>query len=50
MSVNKNCDYAIDNGFQCDCTSLFNCCDCGGANCGCHGCFSCNACDSCLNA
>ena len=31
-----------------DCYELFNCCDCGGNNCGCQYCFSCNACDNCL--
>ena len=30
-----------------DCTRLFNCCDCGGSNCGCTGCWSCNHCESC---
>lgn len=30
------------------CTELFNCCDCGGSECGCRECFSCNACDHCL--
>ena len=31
-----------------DCSSMYNCCDCGGAGCGCSGCFSCRACSSCL--
>lgn len=35
-----------------DCSSLFNCCDCGvsegDAGCGCRYCFSCNACEHCL--
>lgn len=30
-----------------DCSSMFNCCDCGGNNCGCRYCWSCNACDTC---
>lgn len=30
------------------CTALFNCCDCGGNECGCIECFSCNACEYCL--
>jgi len=30
------------------CRDLFNCCDCGGNECGCRECFSCNACDYCL--
>lgn len=31
-----------------DCSSIYNCCDCGGNNCGCGYCFSCNACEFCL--
>lgn len=31
------------------CSDTYNCCDCGGNNCGCRGCFSCNACEVCLN-
>jgi len=30
-----------------DCSDLFNCCDCGGNNCGCDYCSSCNYCESC---
>lgn len=30
------------------CGDLFNCCDCGDAQCGCAYCFSCRACDACL--
>lgn len=30
-----------------DCSELYNCCDCGGNNCGCAYCWSCNACDEC---
>lgn len=29
------------------CSKMFDCCDCGGNNCGCSGCWSCNACDNC---
>ena len=29
------------------CHDHFNCCDCGGNDCGCGYCFSCNACDYC---
>lgn len=32
---------------DCTCSTDFNCCDCGGVNCGCAYCFSCNACDVC---
>ncbi|USD58939.1 hypothetical protein J4N45_10395 [Vibrio sp. SCSIO 43140] len=30
------------------CSDHYNCCDCGGENCGCRYCFSCNACHECL--
>jgi hypothetical protein len=30
------------------CEDLYNCCNCGGDDCGCGGCFSCNACIVCL--
>jgi len=30
-----------------DCSDLFNCCDCGGNDCGCSYCSSCNICESC---
>lgn len=39
---NINCEVARD------CSELYNCCDCGGNNCGCAYCFSCNACETCL--
>lgn len=29
------------------CEDMFNCCDCGGNDCGCGYCWSCNACDNC---
>jgi len=29
------------------CHDYFNCCDCGGENCGCRYCFSCRACEYC---
>lgn len=35
-------------GVDQQCHSLFNCCDCGGNECGCSYCFSCKACDFCL--
>ena len=31
----------------CTCEDLFDCCDCGGVDCGCAYCWSCNACDVC---
>ena len=31
------------------CERLYNCCDCGGNDCGCACCWSCNACEFCLN-
>ena len=30
------------------CEDRYDCCDCGGNNCGCRYCWSCNACDFCL--
>lgn len=36
-------------GGQWDCHSLYNCCDCGGNQCGCAYCFSCHACSVCLD-
>ena len=31
------------------CFELYDCCDCGGIDCGCRYCFSCNACEYCLD-
>lgn len=31
------------------CDDLYNCCDCGGHDCGCGYCWSCNVCENCLN-
>lgn len=36
-------------GCKKSCSDIYNCCDCGGDNCGCIYCWSCNACESCLN-
>lgn len=44
MSKEKKCENAIQ-GYTCD--ELFNCCDCGGNDCGCPYCWSCNACRVC---
>lgn len=38
------CENEVD-GLTCE--ELYNCCDCGGADCGCRYCWSCNACESC---
>ena len=43
---NQECEL-IKSGEKYDCRDMYNCCDCGGSNCGCNGCYSCNACDSC---
>lgn len=29
------------------CCEMYNCCNCGDSECGCHYCFSCNACETC---
>lgn len=34
---------------DCNCEQIYNCCDCGGNDCGCVYCWSCNACEACLN-
>lgn len=44
--LNSNCEN-IKAGSKYPCTEAFNCCDCGGNECGCAYCFSCNACDYC---
>lgn len=35
-----------ENGLTCE--DLYDCCDCGGNDCGCGYCWSCNACEECL--
>jgi len=32
-----------------DCSYYYDCCDCGGNDCGCAYCWSCNACECCLS-
>ncbi len=44
--LNNMCEEMGDTGRGCD--SHYNCCDCGGNNCGCAYCFSCRACSHCL--
>lgn len=34
---------------KCNCSYYYDCCDCGGYDCGCAYCWSCNACEDCLN-
>lgn len=31
-----------------NCSTMFNCCDCGGNECGCAYCWSCKACENCF--
>lgn len=31
-----------------ECERMFNCCSCGGNDCGCRYCWDCNACEVCL--
>lgn len=45
MDAERECEYPP--GEECGERGL-NCCDCGGAGCGCPYCWSCNACDACL--
>lgn len=32
-----------------NCSEMYNCCDCGGQDCGCGYCFSCKACENCTD-
>ena len=34
---------------ECNCEVYYDCCDCGGNDCGCGYCWSCNACEECLS-
>lgn len=34
-----------NSGYTCE--DLFDCCDCGGNECGCAYCWACNACEAC---
>ena len=45
MTGNDN----TENRESCNCDEWYNCCDCGGVDCGCAYCWSCNACEDCLN-
>lgn len=36
-----------ENAPEMTCDVMFNCCDCGGNDCGCGYCFSCHACAVC---
>lgn len=40
-----SCELVSDDCGPCEVE--FDCCDCGGNECGCRGCWSCNACDHC---
>jgi len=46
--MNNDCHELNEDNRSLDCAELYNCCDCGGSDCGCAYCWSCNACDSCL--
>lgn len=45
--MNKDCENITESNKSMDCEELYNCCDCGGNDCGCPYCWSCNACESC---
>lgn len=47
--VLKEKEKFIENTCNNGCSSLYDCCDCGGNECGCLYCWSCNACEVCLN-
>jgi hypothetical protein len=46
-SKDSKCENKQD-GQSDECSDLFNCCFCGGDECGCRYCFDCNACEHCL--
>ena len=41
-------EYTNSRGERQTCSNLYNCCNCGGNNCGCIYCFSCRACEVCM--
>jgi hypothetical protein len=43
----RNLNITIPKELDCDCDNMYDCCDCGGADCGCRYCFSCNCCELC---
>lgn len=47
IKVDANCLYLSSNSR--DCAYMYNCCSCGGVDCGCAYCFDCNACEHCKN-
>ena len=47
--MNKSLCENLYDGNDLDCENLYDCCDCGGVDCGCAYCWSCNACEACLN-
>ena len=47
--MGNKCEGYSHGGDSVQCEDYFDCCDCGGNECGCAYCFSCNACDFCLN-
>lgn len=42
-----DCEF-LDGGATCQ--NFFDCCDCGGEECGCAYCWTCNACEACRGA
>lgn len=44
--LNDMCEN-LNSDITADCSELYNCCDCGGNECGCAYCWSCNACSEC---
>ena len=45
--ADKDCEFVKSGAHIRDCGEMFNCCNCGGNDCGCRYCFSCNACEHC---
>lgn len=43
----SECERVLEGNSKCE--NIYDCCDCGGNECGCAYCWSCNACDTCRN-
>ena len=43
----SECENHAPSGAKVTCDDLYDCCDCGGSECGCAYCWSCNACSVC---
>ena len=46
MSKPTKCEEVVQH-YTTTCSDLYDCCSCGGNDCGCGYCWDCNACDFC---